>query len=113
MTVLRNLVKAAAGALVLALGTSSAFAAKAKIDFWFGNSGDIAKRVQEVCQHFNDSQKDYEIVCTSQGTYAAAVQNTIAAYRAGQHPTIVQLFDTAPLALILPTALYPPPKLIP
>ncbi len=45
-----------------------AAADKVKIDFWYGNSGDISKRVQEVCQHFNDSQKDYEVACTSQSS---------------------------------------------
>jgi sn-glycerol 3-phosphate transport system substrate-binding protein len=112
MTVLRNLVKAAAGALVLALGTSSAFADKTKIDFWFGNSGDIAKRVQDVCQHFNDSQQDYQVVCTSQGSYPGALQNAIAAFRAKKQPTIVQVFDIGTLDLMLSGAYYPVNKLM-
>ncbi len=85
---------------------------KTKIDFWYGNSGDISKVVQQVCQNFNDSQKDYEVVCTSQGTYAAAVQNTIAAYRAQQQPTIVQVFDVGTLDLMLSDAYYPASKLM-
>ena len=32
--------------------------------------------VQKVCDNFNKSQTDYEIVCTSQGTYDATLQNT-------------------------------------
>jgi sn-glycerol 3-phosphate transport system substrate-binding protein len=91
---------------------SPAFADKVKIDFWYGNSGDISKRVQEVCQHFNDSQKDYEIVCTSQGSYYGAVQNTIAAFRGGKPPTIVQVFDVGTLDLMLSDAYYPAFKLM-
>src|ERR1700751_1710827 len=83
-----------------------------KIDFWYGNSGDISKRVQEVCQHFNDSQKDYQVVCTSQGSYYAAVQNTIAAFRGGKPPTIVQVFDVGTLDLMLSDAYYPAYKLM-
>src|SRR5438477_12022033 len=83
-----------------------------KIDFWYGNSGDISKRVQEVCQHFNDSQKDFEVACTSQGTYYAAVQNTIAAFRGGKPPTIVQVFDVGTLDLMLSDAYYPAFKLM-
>src|SRR5581483_2766042 len=99
------------GAVALVALTAPALAGgKTKIDFWFGNSGDIAKVVQQVCQHFNDSQKDYEVVCTSQGSYAAAVQNTIAAYRAGQQPTIVQVFDVGTLDLMLSDAYYPASK---
>jgi sn-glycerol 3-phosphate transport system substrate-binding protein len=83
-----------------------------KIDFWYGNSGDISKRVQEVCQHFNDSQKDYQVVCTSQGNYYAAVQNTIAAFRGGKPPTIVQVFDVGTPDLMLSDAYYPANKLM-
>ncbi|HVJ42979.1 MAG TPA: extracellular solute-binding protein [Dongiaceae bacterium] len=89
-----------------------ALADKTKIDFWYGNSGDISKRVQEVCQHFNDSQQDFEVTCTSQGSYAAAVQNTIAAFRAGKQPTIVQVFDVGTLDLMLSDAYYPVYKLM-
>ena len=108
----RHLKTLAAGLIGLVLGTAPAFADKTKIDFWFGNSGDIAKRVQEICQHFNDSQKDYEVVCTSQGSYDAAVQNTIAAFRAGKQPTIVQVFDVGTAALMLSDAYYPASKLM-
>ena len=101
------------GAVALvALATPALAGGKTKIDFWYGNSGDISKVVQQVCQHFNESQKDYEIVCTSQGTYAGAVQNTIAAYRAGQQPTIVQVFDVGTLDLMLSDAYYPASKLM-
>src|SRR5262249_22811683 len=100
---------------VLAVGSvlaQPAAADKRTIDFWSGNSGDISKRVQEVCQHFNDSQKDYEVVCTSQGSYYAAVQNTIAAFRGGKPPTIVQVFDVGTLDLMLSDAYYPAYKLM-
>jgi sn-glycerol 3-phosphate transport system substrate-binding protein len=85
---------------------------KTKFDFWYGMSGDLSQRVQDVCKRFNDSQQDYEIVCTSQGNYAAAVQNTIAAYRAGQQPTVVQVFDVGTLDLMLSDAYYPASKLM-
>jgi len=103
----------AVGALAIgSLLAQPAAADKVKIDFWYGNSGDISKRVQEVCQHFNDSQKDFEVACTSQGSYYAAVQNTIAAFRGGKPPTIVQVFDVGTLDLMLSDAFYPAFKLM-
>src|SRR4029079_362694 len=103
----------AIGAMTLAtLLVAPAAADKTKIDFWYGNSGDISKRVQEVCKHFNDSQTDYELVCTSQGSYPAAVQNTIAAFRGGKPPTIVQVFDIGTLDLMLSDAYYAASKLM-
>jgi sn-glycerol 3-phosphate transport system substrate-binding protein len=97
---------------ITSLLAEPAAADKVKIDFWYGNSGDISKRVQEVCQHFNESQQQYEAVCTSQGSYYAAVQNTIAAFRGGKPPTIVQVFDVGTLDLMLSDAYYPAYKLM-
>ena len=92
---------AVGGLVISSFLAGPAAADKIKIDFWYGNSGDISKRVQEVCQHFNESQTEYEAVCTSQGSYYAAVQNTIAAFRGGKPPTIVQVFDVGTLDLML------------
>ena len=61
MSALRQVVATAAWMAGVAFSASSARADPVKIDFWFGNSGDIAKRVMEVCQHFNDSQQDYQV----------------------------------------------------
>ncbi|MBA8839033.1 extracellular solute-binding protein [Ochrobactrum sp. RH2CCR150] len=91
---------------------SPAAAEKTKIDFWFGNSGDIAKRVEEQCDRFNKSQNDYEVVCTTQGTYDASLQNTIAAFRAGKQPTIAQVSDAGTLDIMLSGAYYPANKLM-
>ncbi len=108
----RNLLLTAALASALAGLASAPASAATKFDFWFGNSGDIAKVVQHVCDNFNNSQADYEIVCTSQGSYDAALQNTIAAYRASKSPTIVQVFDIGTLTMLLSDAFVPANKLM-
>jgi sn-glycerol 3-phosphate transport system substrate-binding protein len=97
---------------IAALLAGPAAADKTKIDFWFGNTGDIAKRVQEQCDRFNASQADYEVVCTSQGSYDASLQNTIAAFRAGKQPTIVQVSEAGTLDIMLSGAYYPANKLM-
>lgn len=85
-----------------AVALASAFAAGAAVaepvtfDYWFGLIGDLGDVVQETCTRFNGSQADYVINCVSQDGYEKAVQNIIAAFRAGQHPTIVQSFDAGP-----------------
>ncbi len=94
------------------LAGPAAAADKTKIDFWFGNSGDIAKRVQEQCERFNQSQADYEVICTSQGSYDASLQNTIAAFRANKQPTIAQVSDAGTLDIMLSGAFYPANKLM-
>jgi sn-glycerol 3-phosphate transport system substrate-binding protein len=109
---LNKLLCAVGGLVVASFLAGPAAADKVKIDFWYGNSGDISKRVQEVCQHSNESQTQYQVVCTSQGSYYAAVQNTIAAFRGGKPPTIVQVFDVGTLDLMLSDAYYPANKLM-
>lgn len=90
----------------------AAFADPVKFELWHGLTGDLGDAVGEVCKRFNDSQKDYEIVCTSQGSYDNALQNAIAAYRAKKNPTIVQIFDAGTLDLLLSEAYVPARKLM-
>ncbi len=105
-------IKLGLSASILALGMGAASAEKTKFEFWYGLSGDLGERVQETCQKFNESQDQYEVVCTSQNGYPETVQNTIAAYRAKKHPIITQVFDGGTLDLMLSGAFVPAPKLM-
>lgn len=91
----------------LALTSADAHADKIKFDFWYGNTGAIAEVVQKHCDLFNQSQDKYEAVCTGQGGYDKAEQNTIAAYRAKQQPTIVQIYDAGTVNFMLSDAIIP------
>ncbi|MDE1993702.1 MAG: extracellular solute-binding protein, partial [Rhizobiaceae bacterium] len=112
MSKLKNCISAAAaGVMSLALALPAA-AAPVKFDFWFGLSGDLANVVQTMCKNFNDSQTDYQVVCTSQGNYDTTLQNTIAAFRAGKQPAIVQVYDVGTATMMLSGAYYPAGKLM-
>lgn len=52
------------------------------------------------CKRFNESQTNYEAVCTGQGGYDKAEQNTIAAFRSKQQPTIVQIYDAGTVMML-------------
>jgi len=104
MTNIRMLT-AASTVTLLALATP-AFA-QTKFEFWYGLSGDLSERVQDMCRGFNESQSDYEIVCVSQENYDNTLQNTIAAYRANKQPTVTQIFDAGTLDLMLSGAYVP------
>jgi sn-glycerol 3-phosphate transport system substrate-binding protein len=101
-----------AGLLMLGLASTAGAADKTQFEFWYGLSGDLGERVQDVCKKFNESQADFEIVCTSQNDYATTLQNTIAAYRAKKNPTITQIFDAGTLDLMLSGAAVPAKKLM-
>ena len=82
-------------------------AAATKFEFWYGLSGDLSERIQDMCKDFNASQADYEIVCVSQETYENNLQNTIAAFRANKQPTVTQISDGGTLDLMLSGAYVP------
>ncbi|MXP62205.1 extracellular solute-binding protein [Roseomonas sp. M0104] len=93
---------ALAAGLALTLGAPDARAQQRQnFTFWYGLTGQLSDVVQEVCKRFNNSQDRYQITCTSQGDYAKALQNTIAAFRAGEQPTVVQVYDIGTADLML------------
>lgn len=85
----------------------SASAQPVAFDYWYGLTGDLGEVVQETCTRFNAAQSDYVITCVGQDGYEMAVQNTIAAFRANQHPTIVQSFDAGTADLMMSGQFYP------
>ena len=103
-----KLAYASATALAVALSTSAVSAeGKVTFEYWYGLSGQLGDAVQQTCDRFNASQDQYEIVCIGQDGYANAVQNSIAAFRAGQHPTVVQAYDAGTADLMMSGEFYP------
>jgi sn-glycerol 3-phosphate transport system substrate-binding protein len=100
----RTLLLASVATLMMATGAS---AERIKFEYWYGLTGDLGDVMAKHCQMFNESQDKYEAVCTGQGGYDKAEQNTIAAYRAKQHPTLVQIYDAGTVNFMLSGAIYP------
>ena len=99
-------------AMALLAAATAANAEKAKFEYWYGLTGDLGAVVAETCNRFNASQADYEAVCVGQDGYDKAVQNTIAAFRAGKHPALLQSFDAGTADLMLSGEFYPVTKLM-
>lgn len=95
----RTLLSTVAAALLAAAPARAA--ERQPFTFWYGLTGQLSDVVQKVCARFNAAQADYEIKCVSQGDYAAALQNTIAAFRAGEQPTVVQVYDIGTTDMML------------
>lgn len=103
-----KLASASATAISVALIASAAAAQdKIQFEYWYGLSGQLGDVVQQTCDRFNASQDTYEITCIGQDGYANAVQNSIAAFRAGQHPTVVQAYDAGTADLMMSGEFYP------
>ena len=49
--------------------------------------------VNDLARRFNDSQKDYKVVPSYKGSYDESMAAAIAAFRAGNAPNILQVFE--------------------
>ena len=67
--------------------------AKTDISWWHAMTGANAEVVAKIAADFNASQSDYELKPVFKGTYPETLNAGIAAFRAGQAPDIIQVFD--------------------
>jgi sn-glycerol 3-phosphate transport system substrate-binding protein len=67
--------------------------AQAEIQWWHAMGGALGEWVNDLAKDFNASQKDYKIVPTFKGTYDESMTAAIAAFRAGNAPHILQVFE--------------------
>ncbi|HSB22632.1 MAG TPA: sn-glycerol-3-phosphate ABC transporter substrate-binding protein UgpB [Burkholderiaceae bacterium] len=79
---------------LLAMGLASANAqAQTEIQWWHSMGGALGERVNELANKFNASQKDYKVVPTFKGSYPESMTAAIAAFRAGNAPHLLQVFE--------------------
>jgi sn-glycerol 3-phosphate transport system substrate-binding protein len=84
--------KSLAAALALAAMTSSAHAVT-EIAWWHSMTGALGDRVAGLADEFNKSQSEYKVNAVYKGSYDEAMAAAIAAYRAGNAPNILQVFE--------------------
>jgi len=66
---------------------------KAKVIFWHAMSGALGDEVNHLCAAFNASQNTAEVQPVFKGSYPETMTAAIAAFRAGQAPHLVQIFE--------------------
>ncbi|MBV2182475.1 MAG: extracellular solute-binding protein, partial [Castellaniella sp.] len=80
--------------ILAALITSTGLAhAATDITFWHSMEGPLGERVDAIAQAFNKSQSDYVVHAVYKGAYAESMNAGIAAFRAGNAPDILQVFE--------------------
>jgi sn-glycerol 3-phosphate transport system substrate-binding protein len=80
-------------ALVLGAGLASGAQAQTEIQWWHSMGGALGEKVNQLAANFNASQKDYKVVPTFKGSYPESMTAAIAAFRAGNAPDILQVFE--------------------
>ena len=83
------LVAAATGAA----GFGVARADPIELQWWHAMTSVNGDRINAIASDFNAMQSDYKVVPVFKGSYAETMTAAIAAYRAGNAPAIVQVFE--------------------
>ena len=86
-------------ALVAAAFTLPAHA-QTEIQWWHAMSGQLGEWVNGLAKGFNDSQKEFKVVPVFKGTYPEALTAGIAAFRAGNAPHILQVFEVGTASMM-------------
>src|SRR5580692_8251845 len=83
-------------ALALAIVVGGAAAARAdpiELQWWHAMTSVNGDRINKIAADFNKSQSEYKVMPVFKGSYAETMTAAIAAYRAGNAPDIVQVFE--------------------
>jgi sn-glycerol 3-phosphate transport system substrate-binding protein len=94
-------------AAALALCTTAAVA-QTEINWWHAMGGTNGERIDKMAADFNASQSEYKIVPTYKGNYTETMTAAVAAFRAKEHPHMVQVFEVGTATMMAAKgAVYP------
>ncbi len=80
-------------AAALALSFALPARAQTEIQWWHSMTAVNNEWVNDLAKQFNESQKEFKVIPTYKGSYTDSFTAAIAAYRAGQAPHILQVFE--------------------
>lgn len=75
------------------LASSGMAMAQTQIEFWHAFTGRLGELVAEQVETFNGSQSDHVVVASHKGNYSETLNAGIAAFRAGEQPHILMVFE--------------------
>lgn len=88
-------------ALVLVGMAPGPAAAQTQIQWWHSMSGALGEWVTQLAMDFNASQSEYRVIPRFQGSYDESLTAAIAAFRAGEAPHLLQVFEAGTATMML------------
>jgi sn-glycerol 3-phosphate transport system substrate-binding protein len=98
----------AIGAALAALTAATPAHAVIEIQWWHAMTGANNDVIVKLSNEFNESQKDYKVVPTYKGSYPDTMNAGIAAFRAGNAPHIMQVFEVGTATMMAATGAVKP-----
>ncbi len=102
---MRRLAFAAAAAFALATGQAQA---QVEIQWWHAMTGGNNDVIVKLASEFNAAQSEYKVVPTYKGSYIDTMNAGIAAFRAGNAPHIMQVFEVGTATMMAATGAVKP-----
>jgi len=103
---LRGFMLGAATAIALAAATPAY--AQIELQWWHAMTGGNNEVIVKLANEFNESQKEYKVVPTYKGSYPDTMNAGIAAFRAGNAPHIMQVFEVGTATMMAATGAVKP-----
>ncbi len=92
---------------------ASAAYAQTEVTWWHAMGGANGERVDKIAADFNASQSDYVVTPAYKGNYTETMTAAIAAFRAGEQPHLVQVFEVGTATMMAAKgAIYPVEQLM-
>src|SRR5215207_8164861 len=92
----------------LSFGAAAPARAQTEVQWWHAMTGANNEVVVKLAAEFNESQKDYKVVPTYKGSYPDTMNAGIAAFRAGNAPHILQVFEVGTATMMAATGAVKP-----
>lgn len=104
----RRTLLGAAAAAALACGGGASAQAQVEIHWWHAMTGANNDVIVKLSEDFNQAQKDYKVIPTYKGSYPDTMNAGIAAFRAGNAPHIMQVFEVGTATMMAATGAVKP-----
>ena len=96
-----------ASALAIGMALASQSFAATPIPFWHSMEGELGKEVESLAQRFNQTHPDYQITPVFKGNYEQSLAAGIAAFRTGNAPAILQVYEVGTATMMASKAIKP------
>ena len=86
--------------VIASIALTTAASAQTEIELWHAMGGALGETVNQIANNFNASQDEVQLTPMFKGTYEETLTAGIAAFRAGEQPHIMQVFDAGAATVI-------------
>lgn len=94
-------------ATVFSLLFASQAIAATEISFWHSMEGELGEEVNALATEFNKTHPDYKIMPVYKGNYEQSLAAGIAAFRSGNAPAILQVYEVGTATMMASKAIKP------